>query len=399
VFASGAAVYVGGHQRWWNNAFGHDSAGQGAVSREGIGALDPVNGLPLSWNPTRVRGTGVFDFLTTDKGLWVASDTDNIGHQFEYHAKIAFFPLAGGKTMPPTLVGGLPSDVYQLGRVGGDPASPVLYRVNAGGDPQSTLDTGPDWAVDTSTTPSALHNSGSSTNTYSTPIANLNASVPSTTPRAIFSSDREDPSGGNEMQWHFPVAAGLPLQVRLYFANGCACTKLAGKRKFDVSIDGATVLSNYDIVADTGDQTGTMKSFSRTSDGSVDINFTHRTSNPVISAIEIIRTDMPTPPASNGDTVKARSFSGTTAGAVRSPSTGGVAWSNTRGATMVDGTLYTGWADGQLYARSYDGSAFHGWARQPGLRTVQQTVEDPLGRVLAPQKRGPKTKLARARAN
>ncbi len=32
---------------------------------------------------------------------------------------------------------------------------------------------------------------------------------------------------------------------------------------------------------------------------------------------------------------------------------------------------------------AYDGSAFHGWARQPGLRTVQQTVEDALGRVLA----------------
>jgi tRNA pseudouridine38-40 synthase len=32
---------------------------------------------------------------------------------------------------------------------------------------------------------------------------------------------------------------------------------------------------------------------------------------------------------------------------------------------------------------SYDGSAFHGWARQPGLRTVQQTVEDALCRVLA----------------
>jgi tRNA pseudouridine38-40 synthase len=32
---------------------------------------------------------------------------------------------------------------------------------------------------------------------------------------------------------------------------------------------------------------------------------------------------------------------------------------------------------------SYDGSAFHGWARQPGLRTVQQTVEEALGRALA----------------
>lgn len=31
----------------------------------------------------------------------------------------------------------------------------------------------------------------------------------------------------------------------------------------------------------------------------------------------------------------------------------------------------------------YDGSAFHGWARQPGLRTVQQLIEDALSRALA----------------
>ena len=30
----------------------------------------------------------------------------------------------------------------------------------------------------------------------------------------------------------------------------------------------------------------------------------------------------------------------------------------------------------------YDGSGFSGWARQPGRRTVQQTLEDALGRVL-----------------
>jgi tRNA pseudouridine38-40 synthase len=32
---------------------------------------------------------------------------------------------------------------------------------------------------------------------------------------------------------------------------------------------------------------------------------------------------------------------------------------------------------------SYDGSGFHGWARQPGLRTVQQVLEETLARVLA----------------
>jgi tRNA pseudouridine38-40 synthase len=31
---------------------------------------------------------------------------------------------------------------------------------------------------------------------------------------------------------------------------------------------------------------------------------------------------------------------------------------------------------------SYDGSGFHGWATQPGLRTVQQVIEEALSRVL-----------------
>ena len=91
VSVTGAAVYVAGHQRWADNPKGRDSAGPGAVSREGIAALSPTTGKALSWNPTRTRGHGVEALVATSTGLWVGSDTDQLGH--EYHGRVGFFPL------------------------------------------------------------------------------------------------------------------------------------------------------------------------------------------------------------------------------------------------------------------------------------------------------------------
>jgi hypothetical protein len=68
------AVYVGGHNRWLNNPNACDAMGPGAVSRPGIGAVDPTTGQALAWDPTRSRGRGA-DFLEmTTKGLAVLSD-------------------------------------------------------------------------------------------------------------------------------------------------------------------------------------------------------------------------------------------------------------------------------------------------------------------------------------
>ncbi len=90
VAVTDQAVYVQGHQRWLNNPQGRDNAGPGAVSRPGIGALDPVTGKALAWNPTKDRGVGGKDLLVTARGLWVASDTAHIGH--ETHMRIALLP-------------------------------------------------------------------------------------------------------------------------------------------------------------------------------------------------------------------------------------------------------------------------------------------------------------------
>jgi hypothetical protein len=90
VAATDVAVYVQGHQRWLDNPLGRDSAGPGAVSRPGIGAMHPTTGLALSWNPTKDRGVGGKDLYVTSQGLWVGSDTTHIGG--EYHARIALMP-------------------------------------------------------------------------------------------------------------------------------------------------------------------------------------------------------------------------------------------------------------------------------------------------------------------
>jgi hypothetical protein len=113
VIVDRRVVYVGGHQRWLNNSYGHNSAAAGAVSRSGIAALDPANGLPISWNPGRARGYGVFGFALTSQGLWVGSDTVSLGG--EQHARLGLFPSAGGTSLPAYATAGVPGRLLQLG--------------------------------------------------------------------------------------------------------------------------------------------------------------------------------------------------------------------------------------------------------------------------------------------
>lgn len=91
VAATGAAVYVQGHFRALDNPNGTDGPLPGSSPRQGIGAIDPVGGRALPWNPGKTRGVGGKDFLATSAGLWVASD----GRMFngEVRDNIAFLPL------------------------------------------------------------------------------------------------------------------------------------------------------------------------------------------------------------------------------------------------------------------------------------------------------------------
>jgi hypothetical protein len=115
--SDGRVIYVGGHFRWLNNPFTGDKAGAGAVPRVGLAAIDSRNGLPYAWNPTRERGYGVYDFLSAADGLFVGSDTSQIGGEF--HPRIGYFPMTGGFSLPPEHVAALPAEIYLLGRSSG----------------------------------------------------------------------------------------------------------------------------------------------------------------------------------------------------------------------------------------------------------------------------------------
>ncbi|WP_192918478.1 malectin domain-containing carbohydrate-binding protein [Salinigranum salinum] len=176
--------------------------------------------------------------------------------------------------------------------VGDSPTSDAIYRVNAGGSQLSAADGGGDWLADTASDPAADTNAGAANSkAYSTSDdIPTTGSVPATTPSEVFETERYDPGSGDEMSWNIPdVTGGETYEVRLYFAEIYHTSD--GQRVFDVSIEGTTVLDDYDIHADVGHDTGTVKTFTVESSAELDIDFTRETGNPKVAAIEVVPVD------------------------------------------------------------------------------------------------------------
>jgi hypothetical protein len=100
VSVTGSAVYVQGHERWLDNPNGINSwggpPGSTPIYRPGIGAINPVTGHALSWNPMKSRLVGGKVLYATNEGLWVGSDGPYFGKDSNgnwlYHERIAFCP-------------------------------------------------------------------------------------------------------------------------------------------------------------------------------------------------------------------------------------------------------------------------------------------------------------------
>jgi alkaline phosphatase D len=168
------------------------------------------------------------------------------------------------------------------------PPGPIIYRINAGG-PQIAGSAA--WSADTPTAPSPFSNATSGGNSAvgtSTAVINMtHPSIPLGTPMSIFQNERFDKAGVPNLLWDFPVTPGQ-YEVRLYFAETNAATSIVGGRVFDVVIEGATRLDNYDIFAEVGRNKAVVKSFLVTSNANLDIDFLRVTQNPTITGIEIL---------------------------------------------------------------------------------------------------------------
>jgi len=171
----------------------------------------------------------------------------------------------------------------------------LIAAVNAGGSAVNSL--GNNFEADTSGSPSSHSNASSASSSPITPTSHpistsrSSLSVPVGTHAALFQTARQDGSAGSPMEWNFGgLVNGARYAVRLYFAE-IAASPGVGQRVFDVSIEGQTVLDDFDIYAEAGENTGVVKTFVVTagSDGNLDIDFSKvsGTDEPLVSALEV----------------------------------------------------------------------------------------------------------------
>ncbi len=150
-------------------------------------------------------------------------------------------------------------------------------------------------------------------------------------PQAVYQTERY----GNFTYTFSGLTSGAVYVVRLHFAEFYWTN--VGQRRFNVSINGSQVLTNFDIIAATGGQNiATIREFTVTANpsGQIVIAYTTVTDNAKSSGIEIIAPP-PAPPvgltATAGDSQVALTWSGSA----------GVAGYNVKRATIAGGPYTT----------------------------------------------------------
>ncbi len=255
---------------------------------------DLLEGLSLAQTPDQVigAGAGLVDILIasrTDDGeipvLTVgtlpgyASFVDNRNGT----GTLTLNPGAGDAstnadiTVTATIPGLAASDTFNVAVVSPAQAFPnnTIFRINSGGGAVSNF------ARDNFFNASSIFSTGAT-------IDVSDASIPNSTPAGIFKTTRFDFNGGSELQYAFPVNPGS-YEVTLFFAEIYSPVFKVGGRVFDVSIEGVLQLDDFDVFAAAGaGNKGIARTFTVTSDGTLNIDFGHVVENPMVMGIQIV---------------------------------------------------------------------------------------------------------------
>ena len=147
----------------------------------------------------------------------------------------------------------------------------TVYQINCGGSAASPFT-------------ADQYGSGGTTRSVTSTITTTGVTNPA--PQAVYQSERF-----GAVTYTLPsLTAGAKYTVRLHFAE--LYWTAAGKRKFNVAINGTTVLSSYDIYAATGAQyKAIVREFTATAttSGQIVIAFSNVTDNATIEGIQIVR--------------------------------------------------------------------------------------------------------------
>lgn len=152
--------------------------------------------------------------------------------------------------------------------------------------------------------PPFFTNAGSNNSTQTSAPANI-SSLPSLAgPSTLFNTERwdRDNDAAGEMQWAFDVEAGTNVEVKLYLSESYAnlpdlnnSGDRSGARIFDISVDGTVpeTFANIDTFQLGGNQLNKASVLTQriTSDGTIDLEFIHKSQHPAIKAIEIVAMD------------------------------------------------------------------------------------------------------------
>ena len=162
----------------------------------------------------------------------------------------------------------------------GVPIPTTILCINAGGPAVPTTSIGESFVAGDDGT----YDNGS-TYTPGTPA------IGGTTDDVLFQTERY---AGN-LQFDIPVPSPGDYTVDLYFAEVFFST--AGERVFDINLEGSTVLADYDIFADVGQNEATTKQFTTTTaDSKIDVDFVASENNGKVSAICVSQEPEPNDP-------------------------------------------------------------------------------------------------------